>query len=851
MYQCNQRRIKPIAILSFLFLLSVSTYGQKMRDLSNEKFDTRNGLLYFKSKPFSGVGIVYQDQTHPKSKVEYKRGLVNGIAEYYLKNHKIKEKGILLQKNAQSQLIKEGYWEFYDTKGSIIGKCFYKNGIPDNGVHVTYYESEIVKSITTYMNGLKNGESKLWFKNGNLQAIGSLFQENVDDTLHKKTGIWNYYDINGDFLGKGNYAQGLLSNGIGIQYFENEAIKSMTEVSKTKGNEYTYDRRDTKKTKEVNYFKNGHISSIIEDYSNYNGTYILLHENYFENGLIRDKYVVDDNQSKIKREIFEYHLNGEVQEKITYNLQSSTYDNSSDSCSDNHTEATYESFFQNGEIYLSGNLKLCKRTGVWSEYNQDGELKSKYYYNNDSLNNIARFKNGNLLEKDYDGYILRLSFENHDKYQGKGFVDKPLRLDGALFSGKVIVLYNNGGLFTKQEYIDGLKHGLWEKYYTNGNIQHQLNYKAGVLDGISTFFLENKTLWFKQEFKGGVKIRFENENISFTDSRDNKTYATALIGDQIWLAENVAYESDISYFYGNNEGLVEIYGRLYDWFEAQNICPIGWHLSSKQEWDNLFHNLKVNNVGQILKYPGWGSTWDSQLDLKRNEGSFAALPGGVFSYAKDDYNGYGYAGYFWTSNEYRNIGAVAYYFTHKDDIMHITRPNKNNRLSCRCVWGATDSISIEKLERTSKRQTTRIQPVNGRFLVTKLLRKNAKTNKWDEIVTPVRNLFVDIDAQKNINMSDDFNTFIEICAGEQYKNLYDQLSFVNAGLLSEIKEQGQYQYDGQLRLTANTGNEYYRSLPMSKRGVVTFNYNKNGHFKSIMIASSLNNTYTEIFLRKI
>jgi len=77
---------------------------------------------------------------------------------------------------------------------------------------------------------------------------------------------------------------------------------------------------------------------------------------------------------------------------------------------------------------------------------------------------------------------------------------------------------------------------------------------------------------------------------TFTDQNDGRTYKIIKIGDQIIMAENLAYKPSSGKFWDND---VSKYGYLYNSETAKQIagCIKGWHLPSKEEWDTLYNFL--------------------------------------------------------------------------------------------------------------------------------------------------------------------------------------------------------------------------------------------------------------------
>jgi len=137
---------------------------------------------------------------------------------------------------------------------------------------------------------------------------------------------------------------------------------------------------------------------------------------------------------------------------------------------------------------------------------------------------------------------------------------------------------------------------------------------------------------------------------SFTDSRDGKTYKSVVIGTQTWMAENLNYDASGSKCYNNDPAYCETYGRLYDWETAKNVCPSGWHLPSKDEYETQERAVGgEETAGKKLKAK---SGWNEPGNGTDNYG-FSALPGG-YGFSNGSSRLAGDVGYWWTSTEYNS-----------------------------------------------------------------------------------------------------------------------------------------------------------------------------------------------------
>jgi uncharacterized protein (TIGR02145 family) len=172
---------------------------------------------------------------------------------------------------------------------------------------------------------------------------------------------------------------------------------------------------------------------------------------------------------------------------------------------------------------------------------------------------------------------------------------------------------------------------------------------------------------------------------TFTDGRNGQKYKTVKIGTQTWMAQNLNYQIGGSWCYEDSISYCKQYGRLYDWKTAKTVCPKGWKLPSREDWDKLVTTVGREEIaGKKLKSKnGWNDDEGKSLNGTDDFG-FSALPGGN-RYSNGNFYDIGYNGYWWTARELWDDFAYLRTIYHDDDVVYEDYNNEDYGHSVRCV----------------------------------------------------------------------------------------------------------------------------------------------------------------------
>jgi uncharacterized protein (TIGR02145 family) len=196
---------------------------------------------------------------------------------------------------------------------------------------------------------------------------------------------------------------------------------------------------------------------------------------------------------------------------------------------------------------------------------------------------------------------------------------------------------------------------------------------------------------------------FAQKKGDFVDKRDGQAYTTIKIGKQWWMVENLNYkmtakanlqnlaiQTEISYDaekgYPPSDRMKEVYGQFYTWEEACNVCPDGWKLPSKEDWEILFEEVGGKEIaGAVLA--SRSDLWDEPFDKSIKPIGFNIEPAGYRFYILFRHWQSGNRTFFWTSTAKNEKSAYGFDFhagyneVFGGDLGYL----KVNAISVRCI----------------------------------------------------------------------------------------------------------------------------------------------------------------------
>ena len=393
------------------------------------------------------------------------------------------------------------------------------------------------------------------------------------------------------------------------------------------------------------------------------------------------------------------------------------------------TVKSYESLIDSRDGQSYKTVKIGSQT--WMAENLNFETANSYCFENKAVNCI---KYGRLYEWSMamkacpEGWHLPTEMEWYAliTYAGGEFVaGKSLKSatgwhsggigsDDFGFSAKPVGTrfddwtYNESGRYaffwSSTETEQDNAYGLYLNYYNNGAYlsndikKHWLSVRClqdEILKSSSSSVVRSSSssavLFLTESINDS---HWDGENL--TDLRDRQIYKTVKIGSQIWMAENLNYESASIACLERNPVSRTKFGCSYTWNDAVNACPVGWHLPTKAEMDTLVSFVGGYAIaGKMLgdKTNGTSSSWGWSGDIVE----FKTVNG------SDEYGFGALTNRFWSSTMDDDESAYYLRLFSRDASAKLMYDHKSDDFYVRCLKGAlpNDNIAASKPLSTS------------------------------------------------------------------------------------------------------------------------------------------------------
>lgn len=173
---------------------------------------------------------------------------------------------------------------------------------------------------------------------------------------------------------------------------------------------------------------------------------------------------------------------------------------------------------------------------------------------------------------------------------------------------------------------------------------------------------------------------------SFMDNRDSNVYRITNIGNRKWMAENLRLERNTSSCYDDDLVNCDNYGRLYSPYQLDTLCPQGWGIPTREDWEGLFDIILAETPSASKVATQWLGMGNELLQgpdpWSQPQWGFSALYAG-FRWSDDNFYEARSSTQFWIDQP-GNINETLGVHIFNNTVNIVNRPN-SWQLSVRCI----------------------------------------------------------------------------------------------------------------------------------------------------------------------
>ena len=235
------------------------------------------------------------------------------------------------------------------------------------------------------------------------------------------------------------------------------------------------------------WYENGQL----EERANYkDGSIDGISEQWYKNGNLKRKHYEKDGF--LYGEYLEFYSDGTPLRKFNYNEKGDR-------------DGLQESYHPNGNIASKSFYINGKEEGAAETWSKDGTSYHKVLYKNGKRHGVSETYENDIL-------VSRTSYEEgrlhglSEEYSKEGYLTSRKEYKNGYLNGVAeFYHYDTHTIASRFNYVNGLRYGLSEIWYGNGQIQARGFFKSENIEGVSMSWYENGQIKAIEEFKDGAR----------------------------------------------------------------------------------------------------------------------------------------------------------------------------------------------------------------------------------------------------------------------------------------------------------------------------------------------------------